>query len=273
VSHPGAFFQSLLGIGPLFELLVLWVGIYFVLRFLRGSLGLGILRGLLLAGFTLFIAVQVVFTEFGWALPRLELLLRPSFEILVLGLVILFQPELRRAFTRLGETKAFQRLSPDARSLGRIVAEAAERMSRRRVGALVAIERATGLQSYMEGSMQLDAELKPQLLESIFQTGGPLHDGAVLIRNGRIAAAGCLLPLSENPDIGSEYGTRHRAAVGVTEDTDALAVVVSEETGNISLAARGELQRVKSAKDLARLVDDAMAAAPDEGDARVGARP
>jgi diadenylate cyclase len=124
----------------------------------------------------------------------------------------------------------------------------------------VAIERATGLQNWMEGSVQLDAELKAPLLESIFQPGGPLHDGAVLVRNGRVAAAGCLLPLSENPDIGAEYGTRHRAAVGVTEDTDALAVVVSEETGNISLAARGELQRVKSARELARLIDDALAA-------------
>jgi diadenylate cyclase len=145
-------------------------------------------------------------------------------------------------------------------------------MSRRRVGALVAIERTTGLQSYMEGSLQLDAELKPQLLESIFQPGGPLHDGAVLIRDGRVAAAGCLLPLSENPEIGAEYGTRHRAAVGVTEDTDALAVVVSEETGNISIAARGELKRVKSAKELARVIDDAMATAPETGADEAGAR-
>jgi len=263
VNYLRELLRSLLGVGPLFELLVMWVGIYFVLRFLRGSLGLGILRGLIIAGFVLYIVVQLVFERFGWALPRLELLLRPSLTILVLSLVILFQPELRRAFTRLGETKAFQRLTPDVRSLGRIVAEAAEKMSRRRVGALVAIERATGLQSYMEGSLQLDAELRPQLLESIFQTGGPLHDGAVLIRNGRIAAAGCLLPLSENPQIGSEYGTRHRAAVGVTEDTDALAVVVSEETGNISIAARGELQRVRSARELARLIDDALAAGPE----------
>jgi diadenylate cyclase len=257
--------RDLLGVGPLVELLALWVGIYFALRFLRGSLGLGILRGLLFAGLTLYLAGTVVFERFGWALPHLDLLLRLSPTILVIALVVLFQPELRRAFTRLGETKAFQRLTPD-RSIGRVVAEAAERMSRRRVGALVAIERATGLQSYMEGSTRLDAELLPQLLESIFQPGGPLHDGAVLVRHGRLAAAGCLLPLSENPDIGSEYGTRHRAAVGVTEDTDALAVVVSEETGNVSIAARGELQRVKSSKELAHLIDEALAAPPTEGE-------
>ncbi|MBL8841935.1 MAG: TIGR00159 family protein [Planctomycetes bacterium] len=268
MNDPAQLLRNLLGVGPLVELLALWIGCYWVLRFLRGSLGLGILRGLLIAGFTLFLAAQVVFERFAWSLPHLELLLRPSLELLVLGVVILFQPELRRAFTRLGETQAFKRLSTGSSSIGRILAEAAERMSRRRVGALIAIERATGLQTYMEGSVQLDAELKPQLLESIFQPGGPLHDGAVLIRGDRIVAAGCLLPLSENPDIGAEYGTRHRAGVGVTEDTDALAVVVSEETGNISLATRGELQRVKSARELARLIDDALAAGSDPEGAR-----
>ena len=140
-----------------------------------------------------------------------------------------------------------------------MIAEAAERMSRRKVGALIVIERSTGLSTFMEGSVQLDCELQPQLLESIFQPGGPLHDGAVLIRNGKIAAAGCLLPLSENPDIGSDYGTRHRAAVGVTEDTDALAVVVSEETGNISVAMRGELKRMRTPRELAQLIDESMA--------------
>ncbi len=268
MNDPAQLLRNLLGVGPLFELLVMWVGCYFVLRFLRGSLGLGILRGLLIAGFTLFLAAQVVFERFAWSLPRLQLLLRPSLEILVLGVVILFQPELRRAFTRLGETQTFKRFSSGSGSIGRILSEAAEKMSRRRVGALIVIERSTGLQTYMEGSVQLNAELKAQLLESIFQPGGPLHDGAVLIRGDRIIAAGCLLPLSENPDIGAEYGTRHRAAVGVTEDTDALAVVVSEETGNISLSARGELQRVKSARDLARMLDDALAAGGDLEGAR-----
>ena len=253
--------RDLLGLRPLFELAVLWICCWFVLRFLRGSLGLGILRGLLFAGLSLYLAAQIVFDRFGWSLPHLQLLLRPSLTILVLSLVMLFQPELRRAFTRLGETKAFQRLNSAApASLGRVLAEAAERMSRRKVGALIAIERTTGLQTYMEGSMQLDCALSAPLLESLFQPGGPLHDGAVLLRDGRIVAAGCLLPLSENPQIGAEYGTRHRAAVGVTEDTDALAIVVSEETGNISIAERGSLQRVKAQRDLARRIDDALAA-------------
>jgi diadenylate cyclase len=256
--------RNLLGVAPLFELLVLWIGIYVVLRFLRGSLGLGILRGLLLAGFSLFLIAQILVERFALSLPHLELLLRPSLTILIPSLVILFQPELRRALTRLGENTAFGRLTHGSGSLGRILAEAAERMSRRKVGALVAIERSTGLSTFMEGSVRLDCELQTQLLESIFQQGGPLHDGAVLIRNGRIAAAGCLLPLSENPDIGSEYGTRHRAAVGVTEDTDALAVVVSEETGNIAVAVRGELQRVRTPRDLARLIDEALAS-PSSG--------
>jgi len=259
--------RNLLGLGPLFELLVLWIGIYFVLRFLRGSLGLGILRGLLLAGFSLYLIAQILFERFGLSLPHLNLLLRPSLTILIPSLVILFQPELRRAFTRLGENPAFGRITRRNESMGRVIAEAAERMSRRKVGALVAIERTTGLQTFTEGSVLLECELQPQLLESIFQPGGPLHDGAVLIRNGKIAAAGCLLPLSENPDIGSDYGTRHRAAVGVTEDTDALAVVVSEETGNISVATRGELQRIRSPRELAHLIDESLATAATEPEA------
>lgn len=256
--------RNLLGVGPLFELLVLWFAIYVVLRFMRGSLGLGILRGLLIAGFTLYLAAQILFERF--ALPHLQLL-SPSLTILIVSLVILFQPELRRAFTRLGENPAFGRLAPRSATLGRIISEAAERMSRRKVGALVAIERSTGLSTFMEGSVHLDCELQPQLLESIFQQGGPLHDGAVLVRDGRIAAAGCLLPLSENPDIGSDYGTRHRAAVGVTEDTDAIAIVVSEETGNIAVAVRGELQRVRTPKDLARMIDEALASPPGAAEA------
>jgi diadenylate cyclase len=258
--------RNLLGVGPLFELLVLWIGIYVVLRFMRGSLGLGILRGLLIAGFTLYLAAQILFGRIGLSLPHLQLL-SPSLTILVVSLVILFQPELRRAFTRLGENPAFGRLAPRSATLGRIISEAAERMSRRKVGALVAIERSTGLSTFMEGSVHLNCELQPQLLESIFQQGGPLHDGAVLIRDGRIAAAGCLLPLSENPDIGSDYGTRHRAAIGITEDTDAIAIVVSEETGNIAVAVRGELQRVRTPRDLARMIDEALASPPGEPEA------
>lgn len=261
MTEPLELLRRLLDVGPLFELLVLWIGCYWALRFLRGTLGLGVLRGLVIAGLSLYIAAQIIFHRFGWSLPRLALLLQPSITILILGLVILFQPELRRVFTRIGETKAFQRLTPGGISLGRIIADAAERMGRRKVGALIAIERSTGLQTFVEGATELDAELRHELLESIFQPGGPLHDGAVLVRNGRIAAAGCLLPLSENPEIGPEHGTRHRAAVGVTEDSDALAVVVSEETGNVSVAQRGELQRVRSAKDLARLIDDAVSPA------------
>ena len=116
-------------------------------------------------------------------------------------------------------------------------------MSRDKVGALIAIEREVGLRSYAEGGVPLDAEVTEALLRTIFHPKTPLHDGAVIIRGDRIQAAGCLFPLTENVDVGSGLGTRHRAAIGVTEDSDAIAVVVSEETGGVSFALKGEITR------------------------------
>jgi diadenylate cyclase len=243
----------------LFELLVLWASVYVILRFLRGSLGLGILRGLLSAGVVVYVVVYFCTELFGFELPHLELLLKPSLQILILAAVILFQPELRRAFIRIGENPAFERLTKATTSRGHAIAEAVERLSRRRVGALIAIERSIGLRGFTEGAVRLNADVDSPLLESIFQPGGPLHDGAVLIRGPRIIAAGCLFPLSENPEISQDHGTRHRAALGVTEESDALAVVVSEETGNISFALRGELKKVDSSRTLARIIDETLA--------------
>ena len=249
-----------------FQVLVLWLAMYGVLRFLRGSAGLGLLRGLLFLGLGLFFVTELLS---GYVLlPHLELLLRPSqgILILILGVLILFQPEIRRAFIRLGENKAFEGVVATTRSRGHQIAAAAERLSRRRVGALVVIERSIGLRDYMEGAIPVGADLEPTLLESIFQPGGPLHDGAVIVRGDRIVAACCLLPLSENTAISPDHGTRHRAAVGVSEKSDALAVVVSEETGGISYAYRGELVKVEGSRRLASRIDEILLAPAREED-------
>lgn len=243
----------------LFELAVLWGGIYVMLRFLRGSLGLGILRGLFSIGIVVYLVVGLMTDWLDFELPHLQQLLRPSLQILILGAIILFQPELRRAFVRIGENPAFERITRRTGSRGHAIAEASLRLSRKRVGALIALERSIGLRGYTEGAVRLNADIDVPLLESIFHPGGPLHDGAVLIRGDRIVAAGCLFPLSENPMISPDHGTRHRAAVGVTEESDALAIVVSEETGKISVALKGELTRVESTRELARLIDESLA--------------
>ncbi len=259
-------FSALLSPANLFQLAVLWFGLYYALRFLRGSSGLGILRGLLFISLMVALAFLLLRDWFGFNMPHLEVLLSPppTVLILILGLLILFQPEIRRAFIRIGENPAFDRLTSIAHSRGQAISEATERLSRRRIGALIVLERSIGLRDFMEGAVRLSAEVDPPLLESIFQPGTPLHDGAVLIRGDRIVAAGCLLPLSENPSISPEHGTRHRAAVGVSEKSDALAIVVSEETGGLSIAFRGELKKVENSRKLASTIDSILATPSEE---------
>ena len=132
------------------------------------------------------------------------------------------------------------------------IEKAVTRLSKNRVGALIAIERSVGLTSYAEGGVKIDADVKSELLDSIFYPGSSLHDGAVIVQGSRITAAGCLLPLSENPSLG--LGTRHRAGVGLTEETDAIAVIVSEETGKVSLSVGGEIQRGIDLPKLSKLL-------------------
>jgi diadenylate cyclase len=180
----------------------------------------------------------------------------------VIALVVLFQPELRRALARFGQGRAFQTLLGPTREehvhvIDEIVS-AVESLSARRVGALIVLERGTGLRQYAELGVPLDALVSADLLSSVFLPYSPLHDGAVFVRGRRVVAAGGFLPLSRNMQIGRALGTRHRAALGVTEETDAVAVVVSEETGAISVAVEGQIDRVADAdalrQDLRRLL-------------------
>src|SRR5437899_5437437 len=164
----------------------------------------------------------------------------------VLALIVLFQPELRRALTRLGESRLFQGMSLGAREershLIDEVIKAADSLASKRIGALIVLERSTGLRNYAELGVPLDAVVSADLLVSLFLPYSPLHDGAVFIRGDRVAAAGCFLPLSRNTQLARAMGTRHRAALGLAEETDAVVLVVSEETGRISLAVGGNME-------------------------------
>lgn len=226
-------------IKPAIEMGILFGVIYAVLVFLRGPRGAGIFRGMALLIIALFLALYFLSQQFG--LEHINFLLARFLEVVAFGLIIVFQPELRRAFVRLSQTPLFGRVFGSGRTIVDEVVKAAMRLSRNRVGALIVLQRDVSLSTYIEGGVRLDAEVTSELLESIFYPGSTLHDGAVIIASERVAAAGCLLPLSENPRLG--LGTRHRAAVGITEETDAVSVVVSEETGHISLAVAGELER------------------------------
>lgn len=240
------------------ELLILWAGIYLVLRSLKGTRGLGVLKGSAGIVILLYVVSRVLETQ-GFPLARLTFLIESLVTVALIAFVIVFQPELRRGLTRLGE-KPFSWLSGPAasRSISPIV-EAAGHMSRRRIGALIVLERNVGISGIIESGVPLSAEVTAPLLETIFYPNAPLHDGAVIVRGSRVVAGSCLLPLSDSPDLGPEVGTRHRAAVGLTEETDAIVVVVSEQTGRISVAHYGVLRPMRDTRELESVISAILA--------------
>jgi len=178
----------------------------------------------------------------------------------VLALIVLFQPELRRALAQLGQSRLFQGMTTAAREerghLMDEVVKAADALASKRIGALMVLERSTGLGHYAELGVPLDARVSADLLVSLFLPYSPLHDGAAFIRGDRVAAAGCFLPLSRTTDLGRAMGTRHRAALGLAEETDALVLVVSEETGRISLAVQGHMESPLDRESLRRRIGE-----------------
>ena len=189
-------------------------------------------------------------------------------QIISMGLVvivILFQPEFRRGLDQIGRSKLMRRMfatslkSREVEQVERPVTEIVRAMSdmaRKKIGALIVIERVTGLGDVIESGTRVDAEISAPLIENIFEPNTPLHDGAMIIRNRRINAAACILPLSEDPSINRDLGTRHRAAIGITETTDAVSLIVSEETGIISMAREGRLTRHLDARSLSILMTE-----------------
>lgn len=240
--------QSLLK--PTVEIGIIFTILYTALRFMQGTRGAGILKGLAMILVIVFLALYYVSQRFE--LERINFLLDKFLQAAVFALIIIFQPELRRGLVRLGQTPLFGRFMRSEFDMIDEIEKAITRLSKNRVGALIAIERSVGLTSYAEGGVKIDADVKSELLDSIFYPGSSLHDGAVIVQGSRITAAGCLLPLSENPSLG--LGTRHRAGVGLTEETDAIAVIVSEETGKVSLSVGGEIQRGIDLPKLSKLL-------------------
>lgn len=218
------------------EILILAAIFYLLVRFFRGTRGAAILTGL-----TILFAVLLVITRFT-NLQVLNYLLQAMMPVLAIALVVIFQPEIRRALARLGRQGNF--LAGKARrALTDPVADAVLLMASRKTGALIAIEREMETKAIQATGTMLNSEVSAELLCSIFHPGAPLHDGGVIISEDRIAAAGCVFPLTQTDDLAHELGTRHRAAIGLTEETDTMAIVVSEETGIISIAYNGQLKR------------------------------
>ncbi len=212
---------------------------YAMLRFLHGTRGLAVVKGLLIALFVVAAGLFLLSISFDISFTRLEVVGLAAFPILPVVLIVLFQPEIRRGFSRLSERPLGGRSAPSQLA---DLAKSFVTMGKQRIGALVVFEQQTGFKSTQGNGVQLDAALSGAMLESIFYPKSPLHDGAVIVAEGRVVAASVTLPLTESTEIARELGTRHRAAIGVTEETDAVAVVVSEETGKVTVVHHGELQ-------------------------------
>lgn len=222
------------------ELAVIWIVVYAIFRFLRGTRGAGVIKGFLLvtAGMVLLVRVLGEATD---SFQRLRFLFDRAFSLLAILLIVVFQPEIRTAMSRLGRTKFLARSRQEAGGLAAEVSEAVTFLSKNRFGALVVIERQIGVGDLLEGGVELDAKPSAALLESVFWPNSPLHDLALVIRNGRVWGAGVQLPLAEGDDLPKSLGARHRAALGATLESDCLVVVVSEETGQIRIAEGGAL--------------------------------
>lgn len=234
------------------EILLIYLFLFIVYRFVKGSTGDSALRGVAILFTALLIGVY--YTADWLHMYRIETLLEKVVDYLFIAIIVVFQPELRRGLSRLGQNRAFNRiLAPREDIMPRLVASIF-RLARGKTGALIAIERGVGLRNYVERAVQMDAAFSAELVDNIFYPGSPLHDGAVIIRGSRVLAAGCFFPLTENPDISKRLGTRHRAGIGLTEDSDALVIIVSEETGKVSVALRGELNQDLSRDQLEKIL-------------------
>src|SRR6266849_575526 len=241
-----SYFLNILSMGQPFgwnnvlEVLIVAVFIYYVLLLIRGTRPVQLLIGVL-------VLVLIYFVATSLHLTLTTLLLQALFAVALIALVVVFQPELRRALGQIGQLGPLNRLlSPGSEEeLGGIVDEvvrAALLISEAKHGALIVLERATGLQDYSETGVPVNGKLTAELLASIFMTRSPLHDGAVIVRGGQILAAACLLPLEETAErTAHRYGMRHRAALSISAQTDAIVIVVSEETQAISIAAGGRI--------------------------------
>jgi diadenylate cyclase len=221
----------------LLEILIVAYVLYALLRFLVGTRALQIVFGLL-------VLAVIYLAAFLLKLSMITYLLGVVFTYGVFAVLVVFQPELRQALARLGQSRVFRVFGGGpGPGVAEEIAEAVERLSRSATGAIIVVEREVRLDEYLDTGSPMRATVSADLLATIFSPYSPLHDGAVLVRGDEIVGAGCILPLTQNPVSDRSLGTRHRAALGLSEETDALVFVVSEETANVSLASRGTLQR------------------------------
>lgn len=243
-----------IGILDVLDILVVAYFLFRIYLMLKNTRAAVLIKGLLTLVLLMFISRWLNLHVISWVLEK-------SMTVLVVALPIVFQPELRRALEQIGRGNLFRKDELDEYEIDAMVnsiTAAAVVMSRRKIGALIVFERAVGLEERIETGVAVDGVISDSLLLNIFEPDTPLHDGAVIIRSNRIVAASCLLPLTEARNLSQELGTRHRAALGISEQSDAIVLVVSEETGTISIARNGSLQRYLTSDDVKEFLKTAI---------------
>src|SRR4051812_26574193 len=228
---------------PIVEIFILTVGIYYAFRFIRGTRGAPVVTGFLV----LLLAVLLV--AYLLNLKVIQYLLGTFSTFFALAVLVIFQPELRRMLAELGNLPLFSTAHEQRENI-EVIIQTAERLSDVRIGALIALEQTIQLQEAVESGIVVDCEATPEMLETIFFPNNAIHDGGVIIKGDRIAYAACIFPLTQRQDLNKSLGTRHRAAIGLSEETDAVIVVISEESGAISHAYKGQLVRNVTLEEL-----------------------
>jgi diadenylate cyclase len=232
----------------LIDIVLVAIGVYYLLLVIRGTRAMRIAIGIIFLVLLSYLSVEFKLETIQWLLSNF-------FAYLVIAIIILFQAEIRKTLAQFGKNPFRKRTTTDEhlRTLEEVCL-AASLLAARRHGAIIVLEKEQGLKNYVEGGRQIDADVNYDLLISIFNPTSPLHDGAVIVQDNRVAAAACFLPLTSNPQMSTTFGTRHRAAVGLTEETDAVAVIVSEERGSISVAQNGRITKPMEGKALMKLL-------------------
>ncbi|MCM8791658.1 MAG: diadenylate cyclase CdaA [Candidatus Omnitrophica bacterium] len=236
------------------EIIILWFIIYHIMLFFEGTRAINVLRGIILILLMFFIIQRLRLEILDWIFTKL-------FAISIIALLVIFHPEIRQGLAYLGKRHFLFRIALKEEELEHILKEiikAVSNLSEKKLGALIAIENEISLKSYVESGVILDALVSSELIESIFAPMSPLHDGGLIVQQARITAGGCIFPVAEDPTLSREYGMRHRAGVGLSRETDAFVIIVSEERGSISLALAGRLYEGINKEELFMRIKEIM---------------
>ena len=228
------------------EIGILWIFYYSLLVFFQGTIAVQVLRGMVVLALIFLLAQILQLQVLTWLFAKIV-------AVVMVAFLVIFHPELRRGLARIGG-EALVRLAPRREEVVEEILKGITALSRRKIGAIIAIEQQASLNSYAESGIVIDSAVSSEMIQTIFLNGTPLHDGGVILSQGRLAAAACLFPLSDTPHLSKSLGTRHRAALGLSEETDAIVLVVSEETGTVSVASKGDLTREVDRDHLAKIL-------------------